>query len=196
MEENSHLHGNPAGHEASDVNVWAVGKFALALVFIILVSLVPPGRPLQVVPGGRRNQPSPGYRAHEGVPRTTVAEDSRGSIWKSCAPKRISFSTATPGSTRKRAWCAFRSIRPSISWPSAAFRRARKLKCGRSPPVFPNPPKAAWVLQAQRRIKASVFLAIIPRAFPTPRHRLLGFPPFAPPLLAPTRPIRACAALT
>jgi hypothetical protein len=40
MEENSHLHGNPAGHEASDVNVWAVGKFALALIFIILVSLV------------------------------------------------------------------------------------------------------------------------------------------------------------
>lgn len=40
MEENSHPNSNPAGHETSDVNVWGVGKFAIALIFIILVSLV------------------------------------------------------------------------------------------------------------------------------------------------------------
>ena len=40
MEENSHQISNPTGHETSDVNVWGVGKFAIALIFIILVSLV------------------------------------------------------------------------------------------------------------------------------------------------------------
>lgn len=40
MEENSHLNTNPAGHETSDVNVWGVGKFAIGLILIILVSFV------------------------------------------------------------------------------------------------------------------------------------------------------------
>jgi hypothetical protein len=40
MEENSHQNSNPAGHETSDVNVWGVGKFAIALIVIILVSLI------------------------------------------------------------------------------------------------------------------------------------------------------------
>jgi hypothetical protein len=42
-ENNPHLHeapGNGQGHETGDVNVWAIGKFAFALVAIIAVSLV------------------------------------------------------------------------------------------------------------------------------------------------------------
>ena len=40
MEENSHENSNPSGHETSDVNVWGVGQFAIALILIILASLV------------------------------------------------------------------------------------------------------------------------------------------------------------
>jgi hypothetical protein len=42
-ENNPHLPetpGNGPGHETADVNVWAIGKFAVALVAIIAVSLM------------------------------------------------------------------------------------------------------------------------------------------------------------
>jgi hypothetical protein len=42
-ENNPHLPGPPdngPGHETGDVNVWAIGKFAFALIAIIAVSLV------------------------------------------------------------------------------------------------------------------------------------------------------------
>src|SRR5712691_11898396 len=42
MPENSpHLpvHGNGAGHETGDVNVWEIGRFAIALIVIIGISL-------------------------------------------------------------------------------------------------------------------------------------------------------------
>jgi hypothetical protein len=41
-ENNPHLPetpGNGPGHETADVNVWAIGKFAIALVAIIAISL-------------------------------------------------------------------------------------------------------------------------------------------------------------
>src|SRR5262252_5389463 len=41
MEENrAHTPHPEHGHEASDINVWAVGKFAFALVGVTVVSLV------------------------------------------------------------------------------------------------------------------------------------------------------------
>jgi hypothetical protein len=41
-ENNAHTpHPDPAlGHETTDINVWAVGKFAIALVVVTMVSLV------------------------------------------------------------------------------------------------------------------------------------------------------------
>ena len=39
MEEHNPLTAHP-GHETTDINVWAVGKFAFALVGVTLVSLV------------------------------------------------------------------------------------------------------------------------------------------------------------
>ena len=40
MEETNRTNGRSAGHETSDVNVWAVGKFAIGLVVVCVVSLV------------------------------------------------------------------------------------------------------------------------------------------------------------
>ena len=40
MEETNPANGHSVGHETSDVNVWAVGKFAIGLVVVCVVSLV------------------------------------------------------------------------------------------------------------------------------------------------------------
>jgi len=40
MDETRQLHTPTAGHETKDVNVWAVGKFAIGLVAVCVVSLV------------------------------------------------------------------------------------------------------------------------------------------------------------
>jgi hypothetical protein len=39
MDETRHPHTPHPGHETTDVNVWAVGKFAIALVIVCTVSL-------------------------------------------------------------------------------------------------------------------------------------------------------------
>ena len=40
MDETNHIPGHGPGHETSDVNVWAIGKFGVALVAICVISLV------------------------------------------------------------------------------------------------------------------------------------------------------------
>jgi hypothetical protein len=40
MDETRHPHDPRLGHETTDVNVWAVGKFAIALVVVCLISIV------------------------------------------------------------------------------------------------------------------------------------------------------------
>lgn len=39
MDETKHPHPAHAGHETTDVNVWAVGKFAIGLVVVCVVSI-------------------------------------------------------------------------------------------------------------------------------------------------------------
>ena len=39
MEENKHSHQPQAGHEGGDVDAWAVGKFAIGLAFITILSM-------------------------------------------------------------------------------------------------------------------------------------------------------------
>src|SRR5260370_14519298 len=39
MDETRHPHDPRFGHETTDVNVWAVGKFAIALVVMCVISL-------------------------------------------------------------------------------------------------------------------------------------------------------------
>ena len=39
MDETKHSHDPQIGHETTDVNVWAVGKFAIGLVIVAIVSL-------------------------------------------------------------------------------------------------------------------------------------------------------------
>jgi hypothetical protein len=39
MDENNRLTSDHPGHETTDINVWAVGKFGIALIAITLISL-------------------------------------------------------------------------------------------------------------------------------------------------------------
>ena len=39
MDETNHPHTPRAGHETTDVNVWAVGRFAIGLVIVCVVSI-------------------------------------------------------------------------------------------------------------------------------------------------------------
>jgi hypothetical protein len=39
MDETKHPHNPRIGHETTDVNVWAVGKFAIGLVIVCVVSI-------------------------------------------------------------------------------------------------------------------------------------------------------------
>jgi hypothetical protein len=39
MDETRHDHGARVGHETTDVNVWAVGKFGVALVVVCVMSI-------------------------------------------------------------------------------------------------------------------------------------------------------------
>ena len=40
MDETKHIPGHGPGHETSDVNVWAVGKFGIALVALCAISIL------------------------------------------------------------------------------------------------------------------------------------------------------------
>jgi hypothetical protein len=40
MDETKHPNAPHAGHETTDINVWAVGKFAIGLVIVCVVSLL------------------------------------------------------------------------------------------------------------------------------------------------------------
>jgi len=40
MDETNHIPGHGPGHETSDVNVWAIGKFGVALVALCVISLL------------------------------------------------------------------------------------------------------------------------------------------------------------
>ena len=39
MDETKHPHTPHPGHETTDVNIWAIGKFAIALVVVCVVSV-------------------------------------------------------------------------------------------------------------------------------------------------------------
>jgi hypothetical protein len=39
MDETKHIPGHGPGHETSDINVWAIGKFGIALVALCVISL-------------------------------------------------------------------------------------------------------------------------------------------------------------
>ena len=133
MAENKHDHHSPTmcteperprASKTRDVNVWAVGKFAIGLVLLVrrlswrccwALFKYFESRPA----GQGPREPGHASGRRQAAARAAAAEDSDSGSAGRCAPRRTRCWTATAGWTSSRASCAFRSIGPWTCWRSA-----------------------------------------------------------------------------